>query len=284
MAIAYRAQSTGGRTSAGTLTLTKPTGTVDDDIMYAFFQSSSSASGTVATLSGWTLVDSDNTAGGWSYLFRKSASSEGSSYDWSISASGSFIIQGILLSFYDDAAGGAVEQDVYTKTVDATADTTANNTGITPTTSPGCMMVVFIGINGVATSLSSYAVANNNPSWTERYDTAETSGGELTTVAIATAVRDYATDTGAFTATIANSSPTAVYLLSIRPNPNLVLGMSVLTADSSLPSPQVNLSQTAALSVVSADADVEDPTSVNTTSDWTNQSKNSSVWVNQTKN
>lgn len=69
--------------SSGTLTITKPTGTVNDDLMIAVI------GGTPSTLTGWTQIGTG--ASGTSLAtvraYWKKAASEGASYAWSITSS-----------------------------------------------------------------------------------------------------------------------------------------------------------------------------------------------------
>lgn len=282
MAIAVRniATATAGNAgNPGTITISKPTGTVDGDLMYAFFQSSTTDSGTISTLSGWTLVDSDTTAGAASYLFRKTASSEGSSYGWSYGALGGFSLRGTIISVYD-SDGNNPTQDVYTKTADASADTTADNTGVTPTFSPGSLLIAFIGIGQTATSLSGYAVADNDPTWTEAEDEQTSFGGAVTTMAIAHATRNLITATGAFSATIADAATTAVYLVSVQPSGvSATAGFAIAEA---IPTPTESSAQTASAGFSGAVA-MLDSTVTEADSEWQNTTKSSSSWTNTSK-
>lgn len=70
--------------TSGTLTISKPTGTIQNDLMIAV------VGGTPSTLSGWTKLGGDaasGTSGGTFRVFYKLAgASEGSSYNWSITS------------------------------------------------------------------------------------------------------------------------------------------------------------------------------------------------------
>ena len=101
MTAAFRAFSTDNIQSGDTLTLPKPTGAVDNDILLAGIYSDLGNITTVPT--GWVLVpDCDiSTAaapGVDGNVYRKVASSEGASWDWTFSASPTRAL-GVVLAY-----------------------------------------------------------------------------------------------------------------------------------------------------------------------------------------
>lgn len=84
MAISFVAEAHGTANYTTSISVNKPTGTVDGDVMIAF------CGGSPSTPSGWTLLgsaDSGTNSLRTVKVFRKVASSEGSSYTFSISSS-----------------------------------------------------------------------------------------------------------------------------------------------------------------------------------------------------
>lgn len=213
------ASATASASGSQTLTITKPTGTADGDLMIMNVIRSDT---TVSTPSGWTLKDSDTTGGnGYTYLFYKVASSEGSSYAVLTLSGGNIAALGSIVTLRNQASSPFDQQS---KTVDTTVDTTANGTAITPTTKPQSLLLSFtsaytvVGVSHPA-SFSAQAIANNNPTWTELYDFATYAGGTLyISLNCVTGVYDYTTTTGAFTATMNENSTSTNYFVSIRPN------------------------------------------------------------------
>ncbi len=250
----------------------------------------------------WTLVDSDTASLG-SYLYRKTAASEGSTFTFTTSVLGNTTYIGICVALRDTAGAGNPTQDAYTETIDTSADTTADNTGVTPTTSPGGMLLAFIGSVNIETSYSAYAVATSNPSWTEGADIAASGGGDICSAALAYASRDFTTATGAFSATIANSAVTAVYLVAVKPagfsiasplatidttgfNPALAYAASVAMPVRSIvlfgPTPVVVETDPTVLNTSKTSASFINTSKNNTTA--TNTNKNSASWTNAAKN
>ncbi len=213
------ASATASATGSQTLTITKPTGTTDGDLMIMHVIYSDS---TVSTPSGWTLKDSNTTASnGYTYLFYKVASSEGASYSVVSVPSGNHGVLGTIVTLRNQASSPFDQQS---KTVDTTTDTTANGTAITPTTKPQSLLLSFtsaftvVGVSHPA-SFSGQAIVNNNPTWTELYDYYTYCGG-VTYISLncVTGVYDYLTTTGAFTATMNENSNSTNYFVSIRPD------------------------------------------------------------------
>ncbi len=215
------ASNTGNANSGGTGTfsvaITKPTGTADGDLLIAHFQTSDSTL-TVDTLAGWTLKDSDLTSGnGSTYIFYKMASSEGSSYTWTVNINGLGGNKGILggiVAFRNTHQTTPIL--VQTKNVDATSNTTAVGTALTPTRAPDGLLVAFTSNPAQQLTYSAHSIANNNPSWTEVYDTNANGGAPaIETIVCAYGLYPYITTTGAYNATISGAEKSTTYLLYI---------------------------------------------------------------------
>lgn len=242
MAIALRGSittTTGNHDVTINVALNKPTGVVDGDLLYVFIQTMRTV--TFTPPADWVLVDSDAATNN-SHLFRKVAASEGSTFTFSASVTASTTYIGMCIALYDTAGAGSPTQDVYTETIDSTADTTADNTGVTPTSSPGGMLLAFIGSPNVLTSYSAYAIATGNPSWTEGVDTSANIDTRTCSAALAYASRDSVAATGDFSATIADSAATTVYLIAVKP-----AGYSIASPLSTIS--VLGLASTSALSV-----------------------------------
>lgn len=84
MTIAYRAGNTGGNATGTDVTVTKPTGTVDNDILFAMLYREG---GTWTLPAGWTQIREVNDGTIWTTTAWKRASSEGASYVFQLSAS-----------------------------------------------------------------------------------------------------------------------------------------------------------------------------------------------------
>jgi hypothetical protein len=284
MAVLLRESSvtTTGSGGAFTISLTKPTGTIDGDRLFVFIQTSTSAP-TLTPPAGWTLVDDSTSANLGAFYYTKVAASEGSNFDFTGNIGGNFSAVGICVALYDDAGFGTPTTSPYTETTDASADTTADNTGVTPTATPGSLLLVFIGSKNAQVTASTYAVANNNPTWTELQDTSTNFGGETCSGAAAYAVgRDLITATGAFTATLSGSAATTVYLVSSQA-PSFAFSANLATLAGSGKSPSETSAQTATANLATLASSGKSPTSTQGDPTVANVTKNNGSWTNVTK-
>src|SRR5436190_5828697 len=81
---AFRAAATAGSASAANLTISKPTGTADNDILIAFIAKDDTAAVTKPT--GWTLLTEGTANTYYMGIWWKLAASEGASWQWTFSS------------------------------------------------------------------------------------------------------------------------------------------------------------------------------------------------------
>lgn len=261
----------------------KPTGTLQNDVMYAHVVIYANNTRSCATPSGWTLVDSTSSGNYYSYLFSLVAgASEPSTYTFTISgtAGGSSSACVVTItSLYNNSTSGPT--DVHSVAV-AGSGTSVTGTAITPTINPESLMLFFVGAGSSATSaISAYAVANNNPSWTELYEYA-TGAGPNYWSSQSMAYGQYAavSTTGSPTATLSTSSANSVHMISVRvPNFNLSAPLATIAEGPFAPTTSINTALP--LGTVALTAQV--PAVAQADPKWTNQSKNSSTWANTQK-
>lgn len=84
MAFAFRASAVYDSASSASAVCNKPTGTVDNDIMFAMVCSNTALNNSAPA--GWTSRASRSLTGGFYQLYSKLASSEGASYTWGFAA------------------------------------------------------------------------------------------------------------------------------------------------------------------------------------------------------
>lgn len=184
----------GGNTS---VSVTKPTGVVDGDVMVATV---AFAGGTLTAPSGWTQVLEQAGTGVTLRVYRKTASSEGSSYTWSLSTTDGLAV----------AIGAYYNVDTTTPVGGSGSQANSSSTSmVAPSVTPGTPadMLLFCG-----------AAAG---------DVRATAPGSMTEEADAGAagVGVYAADqllassdaTGTRTATLASATANAAALVSLRP-------------------------------------------------------------------
>lgn len=127
---AFRAASTAGASTAANLTITKPTGTVDDDILIGYIAKDDTAA--VTAPAGWTLLKEGTANTYYMGIWWKRASSEGANWQWVFS---SIWRDGAVLSYSGGVASGSpIDPDPPANIVEsASASTLATNANTTAT-------------------------------------------------------------------------------------------------------------------------------------------------------
>lgn len=180
MAIAFR-QVASHSTNAETLSphdilISKPTGTLTDDVMVAFIQTQGNVNAFDAVPAGWTEVTTVRTPttsnagvfmGAW---WKRAAAGEGASYTWSLGASAVF--SGAIVSFSGCSTSGAVVASGST-TSDLATDLTVGIPSITAPTTAN-WLVTGHGLNPSATSGVPITFTST---MTERFDSTITDDG-----------------------------------------------------------------------------------------------------------
>jgi hypothetical protein len=143
VAIAYRASTAGGWfTGDGNITLSKPTGTAEGDILVAFICGDSDT--TITPPTGFSLVWTESATTFWASTglcyWKRAGASEPSSYTWTFSPTDMWFVG--LVSAYSGCVDSGSPIDVYrTLGLDSQINPTHTISGIT-TTEDGCMLVM----------------------------------------------------------------------------------------------------------------------------------------------
>lgn len=258
-----------------TLTLTKPTGTIDGELLIAIIGVPSG--GIFTSPVGWTDFSSASATGVNIQAAYKIASSEPASWDWT-KASGS-VCAGVVLRVNGNSSTPADQQSG--DGADGTATPTFTNT-ITPTVI-NSLIVLAVCSNG-GTSHSSQAITTSNPSWTEQADI--DAGGGNGALSVSTAVRPETTATGDSSATIDSGSAgtdSCAILMSFKVEPNATISPAVLTATFSIQAPTVTGGASVSPAVITATFSVQAPSVSLPIAKWTNDNRNSASMTNDSK-
>jgi hypothetical protein len=146
MAIAWRSGNSGGNGSGGNVTVTKPTGTVDGDILLAVTYREAGA-WTLPT--GWAWINAgtpeqaNNTGNGWVGLAWKRASSEGASYTFQLSAT---TWRTVTVGAWSGCVTSGNPWDVYTSHTGVNTDIVVN--ALTTTVANTMLVVGTANYNG----------------------------------------------------------------------------------------------------------------------------------------
>lgn len=130
MAIAFR-NAGSAEAAAGTVIVSKPSGIVDNDLLVATGVINGGATIT-SPPSGWTLIHSETSGANTFYTYLKRASSEGSSWTWTLSgfATGTMLASGysgVDTSTAQDVSATNVAAGIAATTVIPGATTVTNN-------------------------------------------------------------------------------------------------------------------------------------------------------------
>lgn len=188
MAASYRSKSTGNAT--GTLVLSKPSGTVDGDVMVAVVRLGYPSETFSAVPSGWTQLYNSTVGGYRQGVWYKVAASEGASYSWT--GSGGSYVAGYIATFTGNATSSPISN--FTSATDSTLNTAAVTPSIVPSNS-GLALAVFSQSTGNSANVAS-SVDN---SFTLRHDGTGSENYLATKAAVATVA------TGATTFTTASA-------------------------------------------------------------------------------
>lgn len=211
--LTYVASSTTNNSST-TITINKPTGTVDGDIMFAVITRITGGTFPSGVPSGWTLLKQRSASNAWA-LYYKIAASEGASYVWTYDASVN--LDGHIFTY----RGGfnptnPIELDSISDTQYQTSDTTvrAASVGIIKANSP----LIFIGMyNDTGITFTKPSVPTSG--WVEDFDSAGSMASSRHEVC--SFVWSGSGETGNVDATVSSNTTTVKHAFMVALNPEI---------------------------------------------------------------
>lgn len=285
MATAYGSIATATQNSGtGTpsLTITKPASLAAGDLMIAILGIHGSA--THYTASGWTevLFKSYGTPSAAVTVLAKVASSgdaAASDFTFSISGVDNIAKIGHIVRVTGNSFVGTenIQHDE-----DGSDFTTSHvySGGVTPPLTSSLLIMGVIMPDLV--NFSSYAIANNNPTWTERADSEINSTQDMT-LAVATAPFAVQSATGNYSLTSSGSGDTAAFLLCVTETTDVTPAPAVIEGTLNIVAPSVAAAANVAPSVITGAFSVEAPTVTLTPTKWSNPDKNLETFTNPDK-
>lgn len=223
------------------IVLTKPSGTTDGELLIAIISIATTSSTIDSVPSGWTLSETSTavpTGVQYHAIYYKIASSEPADWSFGFTNSSTLCAGVVIRALFPNTASPFGSDSTATVTND---DTPSWANTVTPTLA-NSLLVMAITARQTDSGTSGYAIATDNPTWTEVFDATNTG----TTFAVATAIRSATTATGNSSATLTGSSintSDSVCTLSVfNPLPSVTTDTLVMNP-STVQSPRARISQ-----------------------------------------
>lgn len=265
--------------NASSITVTKPTGLAVGDLMI-FATTWNDATDTASQMTGWTQEVANY--GGTQKIdiqYKVADSGDVAASNFTVGFSGTVGTPvAVLMRITDYVSTGLLNEN---KDTGANGDTTLSAT-VTPSYTNNLLLMI-IG-NNENSSLSNYAIATDNPTWSELV---EVQSGSLSAISVAYATRTQTTATGdmSFNSSVATGTIDFYGVLIAIETPastSFTLDTAGI-ATLSTPEPSFildnNFSLDTAGSVTLSGGD--NPVSTTTKTTWTNESKPSTTWTNE---
>ena len=289
MAIVVESTTTNTVTGASSVTITKPTGLTEGDLMVAVLSMySNTSTDVINTASGWTLAHLQSRAGGEVGVQYKYATADDvSASNFTFTATDVTVIFGGAILRVSGAAGSSPvffadgAEDLIND-----VSTFSLPISFTPTFD-GCLFVMGFTLFGDAGtgSVSNYNVTGSSLSWTELYDQTIDSGSDDEIIAGAYATQSTASAITAFGATISLSKGDKVgTIVAFLPRVDATASNALLQT-----SPVTFTTLTGSTQTVNSDFREISPEfnsqsgRANNQTPWTNETKPTTTWTNTPK-
>lgn len=280
MAIAYQSIATTdfNEVSPGTLTISKPSGLAEDDMMIAYIVWDSNNTTAPTLPSGWTQLLHDTTGIKSAVAYKLATSGDVAASNFVFTLAGTVNASGGSIMRWSDVGlinAGTTVRDNTTTTTPSFAG------GITPGVANSYLIMCYH--SPYTHTVSDYAITTDNPTWTEVMD--EQNVSPDLTMSLAYASRPETTATGNFTVTTSSShNDHNGVLIYLSPRTDVNLSMPVGTLTLSSPTPSLTVDVTLPMPVGTLTLTGNAPTittSENTV--WTEESKNFTTWTEESK-
>lgn len=276
--VAFRASNTGISTT-NSVVVTKPVGLAVGDTMHAIVACATDATAVVNTPSGWTRqAHQEDGTNGWAVFTKVADAADvaASNFTFTSTTTGANFVNSVagVAAFTN---GGTVPVD-QAGAVGSGTNTSLTTTGITPTREMGTFVISAAHFDSTVRTVSTYAIATNNPTWTEAYDAGNNgTSTDKPAIAMAYASRPEITSSGSATATL-SSTTNRWYIQVLNIAPPRVLEASIASSAPGISSVRVVLN---AMASMTSSALI--PTFTAVAQKWRNLPKNISSWRNLDK-
>ncbi|RJQ33897.1 hypothetical protein C4568_03790 [Candidatus Parcubacteria bacterium] len=285
MATAFASATSASKEHSGgtdSITINIPASTASGDLLVAVVGINGAANEMTAT--GWTALFTTNTGtnAGIRCFYRVADGTEGASVAFSQGAAAGAGMAGWIARITGASFAGSAN---ITSTSDFNTVAATNHTftpGITPATTNSVYLMGSFA-RGDCTQ-STYAITNNNPTWTERVDEHTAAFTTDVGLSLATATPSAASGSGDYSLVLSASQEACGFLLNVTESASVTVSPSVVTMTGSINAPTVAGGAIVSPAVIGLQATINAPTVTTPEADWKNPDKTSDLgWVNPNK-
>lgn len=276
-AIATKATANG---TAGDVTVTKPTGLAVGDVMIAFITSQTGGTNeeTHTGPSGWTKLqdvvpDNGTVLTVWG-IIATSTETAASDFAWASGGDNGNTI-GTIFRITGTAGFLSLAVNVVSAAANSSDYPSPSYTGITTPAANSLLLIAGASeITDGDIDFTAYAVANNNPSWTEEYDVTYEPSGTAINLAVASATYTTAQATGNFTFTLsADGGDASGAIVAITESINATTSPAVINMTAGIQAPTPTGTATVTATVVTMTAGIQAPSASGAAPEWVNTDK-----------
>lgn len=276
MAVAYGTSAVTEVSGDGDVVVTKPASLASGDMMVAFCLRGGDGSAVSGfdTPTGWTAVDTVATTNVLHIAtFAKVADSgDAAASDFTFvpsSTDGDKSVVTLIRVTSDLFTSSAANLSHVSGTDDSTGGENAiSYAGLTPIATNPLLMQFIAHRSDTDIAFSGYAVANNDPSWTERYDALYDPAGIGVNYALASGDYAAATATGNFSAVVDTNGTYLAVLVSINESADVTVSPAVVSLTAAPQAPSVSGDANVSPAVVSITAAPQAPVLTQPEADW----------------
>ena len=277
MAVAFESFSSRTANVSNTFTLSKPTGTAEDDLLIAIINWSESID--ITPPAGWTEINHTTTGSPYVWAFYKVAgASEGASYGFTFSGSAS--LQGNITRYSGVNTASPIDASSFVR---AGAESTPHAFAGVTTSLNNAYLVMFgavLDYGDATVDFSGYSVVTSNPTWTERLDIDSNTYDKFSALATATYATAGATGNASYAFTNGPSDTTGVLIAINEEVVNVTVSPDPVVGTFTLPAPTIIGDANFSVGVLSITSSLLAPTVTTQTVSWTYESRPaSSTWT-----
>lgn len=276
-AVTYQSSQTADGTTS--VVVTKPTSLAVGDLMLGQVAARDNSGGSVSITppSGWSVLTTESDSGNgirFETYYKVATSGDVAASNFTWTATGAEGMVGAISRFTNPSSTTPIDQSQ--DSLGSGAGYTSLS-GITPTKAAGTMVIFAFYLATTSGTTSTYAIATNNPTWTEAYDlNINPDVNARVGISMAYAHRPELTATGSVSAVASVGLTRSTLAIVNLPAEDLTFASVTTTAFGAGIRTVIDQIATVTSSLLA-------PTVTEIENIWSNVSKNVSSWVNQSK-